>query len=356
VTAILRGVFCGVLLLFAVSRASGDEGGPRGSHGEYLARAGDCVACRSVPGGKPFAGGLKMGSPLGAINSTNITPDPQTGIGTYSLEDFDRVVRRGVAKDGHRLYPALPYPSYAELSDTDVASLYEFLMKEVLPVYQANLQNEIPLLLSFGWPLAIWNLVFPTSGRYVAKSDRDADWNRGAYLVQGLGHCGACHTPRGVAWQEKALDDSSEIYLSGALLDAWYAPDLRGDVRSGLGAWSKDDLADFLKRGHNRVATAFGSMIDVINNSTPNLSDDDINAIAVYLKSLPATIAQQTAAYDNATTAAQAKYRDLARPSTAAVARTAMASMPRASARTCRRSPEIPSCSTMTRPRSSTWC
>ncbi len=304
-TIISRGVFCGLLLLFAFSTSRADESaGPPGSHGEYLARAGDCVACHSVPGGKAFAGGLKMGSPLGVIYSTNITPDPETGIGTYSLEDFDRAVRRGIAKDGHRLYPAMPYPSYAKLTDADVAALYDFFKKQVPPVHQANLQNEIPRLLSFRWPLAIWTLVFTTSGSYVAKSDRDAEWNRGAYLVQGLGHCGACHTPRGFAWQEKALDDGSSSYLSGALLDAWYAPDLRGDVRTGLGTWSKDDLADFIKQGHNRGGTAFGSMIDVVNNSTPYLSDRDIKAIAVYLKSLPATLAQQPVAYDDATTAA----------------------------------------------------
>jgi mono/diheme cytochrome c family protein len=305
VTIISRGVYCGLLLLFAVSASWADESAdPPGSHGEYLARAGDCVACHSVPGGKAFAGGLKMGSPLGAIYSTNITPDPETGIGTYSLEDFDRAVRTGIAKDGHRLYPAMPYPSYAKLTDADVAALYDFFMKQVPPVHQANLHNDIPSLLSFRWPLAIWNLVFSTSGSYVAKSDRDAEWNRGAYLVQGLGHCGACHTPRGFAWQEKALDDGSSGYLSGALLDAWYAPDLRGDIRTGLGTWSKDDLADFLKHGHNRGGTAFGSMIDVVNNSTPYLSDSDINAIAVYLKSLPATFAQQPVAYDDATTVA----------------------------------------------------
>ena len=146
--------------------------------------------------------------------------------------------------------------------------------------------------------------MFTTSGSYVVKSDHDADWNRGAYLVQGFGHCGACHTPRGFAWQEKALDESRPAYLSGALLDAWYAPDLRGDIRTGLGTWSKDDLTDFLKNGHNRAETAFGSMIDVVNNSTPYLSDSDINAIAVYLKSLPATAPQQPVAYDDATTAA----------------------------------------------------
>jgi alcohol dehydrogenase (quinone), cytochrome c subunit len=300
-----RGIFCGLLLLLAVSTSRADESADRpGSQGEYLARAGDCVACHSVPGGKAFAGGLKMGSPLGNIYSTNITPDAETGIGSYTLSDFDRAVRRGIAKDGHRLYPAMPYPSYAKLTDADVAALYDFFMKQVPPVHQENLKNEIPAFLSFRWPLAIWSLVFTTSGSYVAKSGHDAEWNRGAYLVQGLGHCGACHTPRGFAFQEKALDDSSSNYLAGALLDAWYAPDLRGDVRTGLGGWSKDDLADFLKNGHNRAESAFGSMIDVVNNSMPYLSDGDLNAIAVYLKSLPATSTQQPVVYDGATTAA----------------------------------------------------
>jgi mono/diheme cytochrome c family protein len=305
VTIASRGVFCGLFLLLVVSTSRADESfGPPGSPGEYLARVGDCVACHSIPGGRAFAGGLKMGSPLGAIYSTNITPDPETGIGTYSLEDFDGAVRRGIAKDGHRLYPAMPYPSYAKLTSADVAALYDFFMKQVKPVDQANLQNEIPMLLSFRWPLAIWNVVFAKSDSYVAKSDRDAEWNRGAYLVQGLGHCGACHTPRGLAWQEKALDDGGSKFLSGALLDAWYAPDLRGDVRTGLGTWTKDDLADFLKHGHNRGGTAFGSMIDVVNNSTPYLSDSDINAIAVYLKSLPAAFREEPIAYDDATSAA----------------------------------------------------
>jgi alcohol dehydrogenase (quinone), cytochrome c subunit len=305
VTTISRGVLCGLLLLFAVSTSRADESiTPPSSRGEYLARAGDCVACHSVPGGRAFAGGLKMGTPFGAIYSTNITPDPETGIGSYSLEDFDRAVRQGIAKDGHRLYPAMPYPSYAKLTNADVAALYDFFVKQVPPVHEANLHNEIPSWLNFRWPIAIWSFLFTTSGSYVAKGNHDADWNRGAYLVQGLGHCGACHTPRGLAWQEKALDDSNADYLSGALLDAWYAPDLRGEVRTGLGNWSKDDLVDFLKHGHNRGETAFGSMIDVVNNSTPYLSDSDINAIAVYLKSLPATSTQQTVAYDDATTAA----------------------------------------------------
>jgi mono/diheme cytochrome c family protein len=276
---------------------------PSLSDGEYVARTADCVACHSIPGGKAFAGGLKMGTPLGAIYSTNITPDPETGIGSYSLADFERAVRLGIAKDGRHLYPAMPYPSYSKLSDGDVAVLYRFFMQQVPPVHQANLKSEIPALLSFRGPLAIWNYFYAPSSRYVANSRHDAAWNRGAYLVQGAGHCGACHTPRGIGVQEKALDDSGSSYLAGAQLDAWYAPSLRGDMRTGLGAWSKEDIVAFLKQGHNRIGTAFGSMTEAINNSTSYLSDSDITAIATYLKSLPATSAQQTVAYDDATTA-----------------------------------------------------
>jgi len=305
VTIISKGIFCGLFLLIAILASQADENvSPASSPGEYVARAGDCVSCHSVPGGKAFAGGLKMGSPLGNIYSTNITPDPETGIGNYSLEDFKRAVRQGIAKDGHRLYPAMPYPSYAKITDADMAALYDFFMKQVPPVHQENLKSEISWPLNMRWPLAIWSFVFTTSGSYVTNSKHDADWNRGAYLVQGLGHCGACHTPRGLAFQEKALDDSSPVYLSGALLDAWYAPDLRSDARTGLGSWSKNDLVDFLKVGHNGGESAFGSMIDVVNNSTPYLSDSDLNAIAVYLKSLPVTATGQPVAYDNATTAA----------------------------------------------------
>jgi alcohol dehydrogenase (quinone), cytochrome c subunit len=301
-----RGVFGALLVVLAVSapaRADEQENPP--NRGEYLARAGDCVACHSVPGGKAFAGGLKMGTPMGAIYSTNITPDQDTGIGNYTVEDFDRAVRHGVAKDGHRLYPAMPYPSYAKITDDDLRALYEFFMKEVPPVRQENKPSEIPYYLSFRWPLMLWNAIFTESGPYETSKDHDAAWNRGAYLVEGLGHCGACHTPRGWAYQEKTLEaDGSDTYLAGAELDAWYAPDLRGDVRTGLGTWSEGDLATFLKTAHNTRATAFGSMLDVVNNSTPYLSDDDVNAMATYLKSLPARAQQTAVSYDDDTTKA----------------------------------------------------
>jgi mono/diheme cytochrome c family protein len=244
-----------------------------------------------------------MGTPLGAVYSTNITPDPATGIGQYSLQDFDRALRLGVARDGHYLYPSMPYPSYAKLTDADVGALYAFFMRAVAPVPQANRPTGIPWPLSIRWPLAIWNAVFLDKAPYKSIPGQDAQWNRGAYLVQGLGHCGACHTPRGIAWNEKALDESSSEYLSGAVLDGWYAADLRGDIRTGLGGWSKEDVVDFLKAGHNRGETAFGSMVDVVNNSTPYLSDADLNAIAEYLKSLPAASTQEAVAYNDATTA-----------------------------------------------------
>jgi mono/diheme cytochrome c family protein len=291
-----------LFVLGAGSIANAQQAATPNQRGEYLARAGDCISCHSVREGKAFAGGLRMGTPMGAIYSTNITPDPDTGIGNYSLQDFDRAVRSGVAKDGHRLYPAMPYPSYAKISDDDLQALYTFFMKDVPPVNQANKQNEIAWYLSPRWPLAIWNVIFAPKVGYVADRGHDATWNRGAYLVEGLGHCGACHTPRGLAFQEKALDDSNDAYLKGAELDAWSAPTLRGDLRTGLGGWSEDDIVAFLKTGHNNKATAFGSMLDVVNNSTPYLADEDLNAMALFLKSLPTTAQQPAFAYDDAAT------------------------------------------------------
>jgi len=290
------------LLVFGAGAAAHAQQIAPADKGEYLARAGDCVACHSVRGGKAFAGGLRMGTPMGVIYSTNITPDPETGIGNYTLEDFDRAVRSGVARDGHRLYPAMPYPSYAKITDDDLKALYTFFMKEVPPAKQANKPNEIPWYLRPRWPLALWNAVFAPKGAYVAREGHDAAWNRGAYLVEGLGHCGACHTPRGWAFQEKALDAGNAAYLQGAELDAWFAPNLRSDIRTGIGEWSPDDIVAFLKSGHNDKAVAFGSMLDVVNNSTPYLSDDDLRAMATYLKSLPATAQQAKFTYDDAST------------------------------------------------------
>jgi mono/diheme cytochrome c family protein len=253
---------------------------------EYVARLGDCVACHSVPEGKPFAGGLKMGTPLGVIYTTNITPDKDAGIGNYTLAEFDNAVRRGVARDGRRLYPVMPYPSYAKMTDEDVTALYQYFMHDVQPALQPNQKNEFKWPLNMRWPLALWNAFFFRDGAYRTKPQFDAAWNRGAYLVQGPGHCGSCHTPRGLAFQEKALDESSDRYLSGALLDGWRASSLRGDSNAGLAGWSESDIAELLKSGRNVHATVFGSMTDAFNNSTQFMSDEDLAAIARYLKTL----------------------------------------------------------------------
>lgn len=274
--------------------------------GEYVARAGDCVACHSTPGGKPFAGGLEMATPLGSIYATNITPDPETGIGAYSLADFDRALRQGVARDGHRLYPAMPYPSYATYTDEDVRALYAFFQHGVKPVVQQNHDSEIPAPMNQRWPLALWNAVFAGARPYAPVADKDAQWNRGAYLVQGGGHCGACHTPRGAAFNEKALDHSSPAFLSGALLDGWYAPSLRADPNTGLGRWSEAEIQQFLKTGRNQHAVVFGSMAEAFNNSTQFMTDEDLAAIAHYLVSLPGDPARDGApwSYDETTNAA----------------------------------------------------
>ncbi|WP_330215276.1 c-type cytochrome [Pseudomonas sp. AM8] len=257
------------------------------SRGEYVARLSDCVACHSLPGKAPFAGGLEMATPLGAIHATNITPDRTHGIGTYSLADFDRAVRHGVAPGGRRLYPAMPYPSYAKLSDDDIRAMYAFFMQGVQPANEPNIPSDIPWPLNLRWPIALWNGLFAPTATYAAKPNQDALWNRGAYIVQGPGHCGSCHTPRGLAFNEKALDESGKPFLAGALLDGWYAPSLRQDPNTGLGRWSEPQIVQFLKTGRNAHAVVYGSMTEAFNNSTQFMEDADLAAIARYLKSLP---------------------------------------------------------------------
>lgn len=277
----------GTITFAALADEQSDEQIKRG---EYLARAGDCVACHSSPGGKPFAGGLAMITPIGAIYSTNITPDKNSGIGDYSFDDFQKAVRKGVAKNGDTLYPAMPYPSYAVVSDSDMRALYAYFMHGVAPVDQANKKSDIPWPLSMRWPLSIWRGIFaPEVKAFQPDAQEDAVVARGRYLVEGLGHCGACHTPRRITMQEKTLsDDDSRSYLAGssAPIDGWTASNLRGDNRDGLGRWSEDDLRQFLRYGRNDQTAAFGGMTEVVTHSLQYLSDEDITAIARYLKSL----------------------------------------------------------------------
>ncbi|NDJ56337.1 c-type cytochrome [Enterobacteriaceae bacterium 4M9] len=284
------------------------------TRGEYLARAGDCVACHSTAGGKPFAGGLKMSTPVGAIYSTNITPDNATGIGEYSYDDFARALREGVAKDGRNLYPAMPYTSFVKISDEDMRALYAYFMQRVKPVNQQNRDSDIPWPLNMRWPLAAWNWLFASSEAFTPDPTLSAQQNRGAYLVQGLGHCGTCHTPRGMGFQEKALDQRDSAYLTGGTLEGWHAPNLTGNAREGLGRWSAAEIAQFLKTGQTAHAAAFGSMTDVVSDSTQHLSDEDVQAIAAYLKTLKPSDPQSTAPADNSDTTAALIRGDVSKP------------------------------------------
>jgi thiosulfate dehydrogenase len=251
--------------------------------GRAVAELGDCIACHSEPGGAPMAGGRALETPFGTIWSTNITPDAKTGIGGWSFGAFDRAMRKGVAADGHRLYPAMPYPSYAKITDEDMRALWAFLSRGLAPVEKPNraAAMNFPFNLRFG--LAYWDAAFADATPFRPDPSRDAVWNRGAYLVQGLGHCGACHTPRGLGFQEVAMSEAGSngrAFLSGAKVEEWNAIDLRD-------LWTVADTVELLKTGRNRFATASGSMTEVIHHSTQNVAESDLVAIATYLKALP---------------------------------------------------------------------
>ena len=269
--------------------------------GRYLATAGDCISCHTRPKGVPFAGGLPLTTPFGVIYTANITPDSATGIGAWSEQQFARALHEGIAADGRHLYPAFPYTAYTKVTDQDVHAIYAYL-RSLKPVRYTPPPNEMRFPFSARGLLAGWNLLYLQPGRYVPDRARSAEWNRGAYLVQGLGHCGACHTPRDFLGGER----TSQALTGGAYLDEitdeviddrltsmdehtvrlWSAANLT-QASTGLAAWTVDEIAAYLKNGHNTRAGAFGPMSVVIANSTSHLSAKDIRAIAVYLKSLP---------------------------------------------------------------------
>jgi mono/diheme cytochrome c family protein len=255
-------------------------------HGKYVAMLGDCAACHTAAGGQPFAGGVSLSTPVGTVYSTNITADRDSGIGNYSFEDFVRVMRLGVTPDGTRLYPAMPYTAYAKVSDEDLQDLFAHLQSGVAPSHEARRPSSIPWPLSMRWPLAFWNLAFHDDSSFVADGSKDEQWNRGAYLVQGLGHCGTCHTPRGVAFEEVDVAGKSNLYLSGTEFDGASPINLRGNTGDGLGRWSASDIAELLRSGRNPHSAVTGPMADVVRDSTQYMTDHDAAAIATYLKSL----------------------------------------------------------------------
>lgn len=252
--------------------------------GAYLARAADCGACHTVEGNGAFAGGLAISSPVGVIYSTNITPSMKFGIGRYTLDQFARAIRSGIRQDGANLYPAMPYTSYSLLTDQDVQALYTFFMKSVVPVESAGPNTDLAFPLNIRWSMKAWNLIFLNKDRYEAIPAHTAEWNRGRYLVRALAHCGECHTPRGVLMQTKG-----GLELAGAQVGPWYAPNVTPDLNSGVGSWSTEELAQYLRTGVlDGKARAAGSMAEAVEHSFQYLGDADIRAMAIYVLSVPA--------------------------------------------------------------------
>ncbi len=249
--------------------------------GRYLTLAGDCVACHTRAGGEPFAGGRGLETPFGTIYAPNITSDKATGIGDWTTADFRRALHHGQDDEGKNLYPAFSYPYYAHVTDEDVDAIHAYL--KTIPAVSYNAPaNKLPFPFNIRLSLKGWNLLFFRSGVLQPVAGKSAEWNRGAYLVEGLGHCGACHTPKNILG-----GDENDKHLQGGVLEGWFASDLTGDKKTGLGSWTEDDIVSFLKTGANTHSSAYGGMAEVVRLSTSKLSDEDLKAMAVYLKSRP---------------------------------------------------------------------
>lgn len=253
--------------------------------GRYLAVLGDCSGCHTAPGGKPFAGGLALQTPFGTIVSANITPDFETGIGNLTEIEFDNALREGRSHDGRRLYPAMPYTAYTKMSDADIHAMRAYF-KTIEPVRNSVVTDQLPFPLNIRLAMLGWNMLNFTPGRFVADPQKSAEWNRGAYIVQGPGHCGTCHTPKTLLGGDK-----NTVALSGATLQDWFAPNITPNVRKGIGGWSTDDIEQYLKTGSNGWTLASGPMAEAVSHSTSKMTDADIVAIATYLKDSGASVA-----------------------------------------------------------------
>jgi mono/diheme cytochrome c family protein len=273
-------------ILLAVSFAMAARSDPQDftqiERGRYLAVASDCASCHTVPGsGQPFAGGRAIETPFGNIVAPNITPDRETGIGAWSDDEFDAALRRGIGRDGSRLYPAMPYNAYTKMSRDDVLAIRTYL-NTVTPVSNAVVANTLPFPFNIRAAMRVWDALYFTEGEYKPDPQKSPEWNRGAFLVDGPAHCGACHTPKSLLG-----GDRTSQYLQGSNLQGWFAPDITNDTRLGLGGWAINDVVAYLKTGHNRVTAATGPMAEEITLSSSRMSDADLKAIATYLKSLP---------------------------------------------------------------------
>lgn len=252
------------------------------ARGEYLARAGDCTACHTAPEGRLFAGGRAMPTPFGTLYTSNITPDPNTGIGKWSADDFYKTMHSGRFPDGGLIYPAMPFASYTKVTRADSDAIYEYL-RSISPVDQKNKPHELRFPYDNRQLILGWRTLFFTEGEFKPDPKKSEEWNRGAYLVEGLGHCGMCHSPINAL----GGTSQSEAFKGGLIpMQNWYAPSLTSDREAGLGDWSIKDITDLLQTGVSMRGVVYGPMAEVVHNSLQYLTDEDTRAMAVYLKSI----------------------------------------------------------------------
>lgn len=279
----IAGLLAACLALFALPALAVDEQNfSRVERGRYLVIVADCGACHTNPGGgRPFAGGRPIETPFGTVASANITPDQATGIGSWTEEEFLAAVKSGTRKGGAHLYPAMPYPYFARMTDDDVRAMRTFLAT-VPAVHNRVTTNQLPFPFNIRSGMIAWNLLYFRPGVFRPAPDKSPEWNRGAYLVEGPGHCGACHTPK-----SSLGGDRSSQALQGSPVQGWFAPEITGNARLGIGSWSVDDVVSYLATGRNRVSSATGPMAEVVGHSTSRMSEADLRAIATYLKDAP---------------------------------------------------------------------
>jgi len=248
--------------------------------GRYIATLGDCTACHTLPGKPLFSGGVAIETPFGELLGANITPDPATGIGRWTFEDFQNTMARGHGRNGKQLYPAMPYAAYTKVTREDNLALWAYL-RTVQPAQNEVETNQLPFPFNVRLSMKAWNWLNFTEGEFEPDADKSEQWNRGAYLVQGLGHCGSCHTPKNLIGGDK-----SDGSLKGGELQGWMAPNISNTAHVGLGEWTEDDIVQYLKTGANRYDIASGPMAEAVENSTQYWRDEDLRAVAVYLKDL----------------------------------------------------------------------
>ncbi len=251
--------------------------------GRYLALAGNCAGCHTARGGAAYAGGRGIETPFGTIYTSNLTPEPLTGIGLWNADHFWRAMHNGRSRDGRLLYPAFPYTSFTQMTREDSDAIYAWL-RTLPPAAQANRAHTLAFPYDTQAALAVWRAIFFTPGRFEPQAQRSAEWNRGAYLVGGLGHCIACHGSR----NSLGATDTARGLVGGMLPgENWYAPALDAASEAGVAGWDPQEVVTLLKTGRTAHASVLGPMAEVVYRSTQHLSDADLRAMAVYLQALP---------------------------------------------------------------------